>query len=102
MQNMIDPHERPLLSNYIRVREAAIELKMSQATLYRHLSLKKMFDGEVPASDEEGDMIWAEDLLNKPEREDGCYCCKQATWWDQGDRRICGVCHPKPENTNKK
>jgi excisionase family DNA binding protein len=39
---MIDPHERPLLANYIRVREAAVELKMSQATLYRHLSLKKI------------------------------------------------------------
>ena len=29
-------------------------------------------------------------------RDHTCYGCGNADWWDKGDQRICGVCHPRP------
>ena len=56
-------------------------------------AVKKELDGELVVLDDEGDRIWATDLLA---HNTTCHACGQDNWWDNNGRPICAVCHPQP------
>ena len=55
--------------------------------------VKKELDSELVVLDDEGDRIWATDLLA---HNTTCHACGQDNWWDNNGRPICAVCHPQP------
>ena len=66
---------------------------LSPDEIRRLHAVKKALDGELMVNDEdEGDRIWATDLLA---RNTTCHACGQDNWWDNNGRPICAVCHPK-------
>ena len=66
---------------------------LSPDEIRRLHAVKKALDGELMANDEdEGDRIWATDLLA---HNTTCHACGQDNWWDNNGRPICAVCHPK-------
>jgi len=49
----------------------------------------------VPEVAPGGQVVWAEDLL-EPGKGEGCPCCGETAWWNEGGKKRCGVCHPNP------
>jgi len=62
--------------------------------------VKKAFDGEIVA-DEDETRIPSSDLLENPRDTNTCAACGQSRWWTKKcGQRMCAVCHPGPSGTH--